>query len=286
MTEVTALTEYRPGRRLRTKSDARVLSLVGWAGFGIGAFALFTAIGFGAVAWVVIIGTPFAATALVQAQARRYNRVAQPGHLALTAGDAATAQREFAEARAKVRWPGSLRRLGDYNRAFALIREGKLALAIELLSETDRRGGVLNLDGAIAGALALAYALAGDVALATDWLAETRRRYSSYTAAGIRVPAFAYTLSEAAVELRAGEAEAMRRRLENHWTQLENSVTGNILRPMRVLRAFALAQTGGPREAALVDSMLAALRGSSTYDIQYLGAAWPEMKMFIAAHGL
>jgi hypothetical protein len=286
MTEVTALTEYRPGRRVRTKSDARVVSLVSWAGFGIGAFVLLSALGAGALVWVVVVGAPFVQTAFVQAQARRYNRTAQPGHLALTAGDAATAQREFSEARAKVRWPGSLRRLGDYNRAFALIREGKLALAIELLSESDRRGGVINLDGAIAGALALAYGLAGDVALATDWLAETRRRYGRYTAAGIRVPAFAYTLSEAAVELRAGEAEVVRRRLENQWTQLENSVTGNILRPMRVLRAFALAQTGGPREAALVDSMLAALRGGSTHDIQYLGAAWPEMKTFIAAHGL
>jgi hypothetical protein len=277
---------YRPGRRVRTKSDARVVSLVSWAAAGVGAAIVCSALGLGSLVWVVVIGAPFAQTALVQAQARRYNRAAQPGHLALTAGDAATAQREFSEARARVRWPGFLRRLGDYNRAFALIREGKLELAIELLSESDRRGGVINLDGAIAGALALAYGLSGDVSLANDWLAETRRRYGRYTTAGIRVPGFAFILSEAVVELRAGEAETVRKRLENQWTQLENSVTGNILRPMRVLRAFALAQTAGPREAAIVDAMLAALRGTSTHDIQYLGAAWPEMKTFIASHDL
>jgi len=281
-----AVTEYRPGRALRTKGGERTLSMLGWGAWGVGASLVFSAIGVGTLGWVFVIGAPVAHTVLIQAQARRYNRVAQPGHLALTAGDATTAHREFSEARARIRWPGFLRRLGDYNRAFALIREGQLDLAIELLSDLDRRGGVLNLDGAVAGALALAHALAGNVDLATDWLAETRRRYRHYTASGIRVPAFAFVLSEAAVELRAGEAETVRRRLDDQWTQLENSVTGNILRPMRVLRAFALAQTAGVREAAVVDSMLAALRGSSTHDIQYLGVAWPEMKTFIASHGL
>jgi hypothetical protein len=281
-----AVTEYRPGRPLRTKGSVRALSMVYWGGWGIGASLLSSALGLGPLAWVVVIGAPFAHTALVQAQARRYNRLAQPGHLALTAGDAATAHREFAEARAKFRWPGFLRRLGDYNRAFALIRQGQLELAIELLSDIDRRGGVLNLDGAIAGALALAHALAGHVEAGTAWLAETRRRYGRYSAAGIRVPAFAYVLAEAVVELRAGQAETVRKRLENDWTQLENTVTGNILRPMRVLRAFALAQIGGPREAAIVDSMLAALRGTSTRDIEYLAAEWPEMHTFMASHGL
>ena len=78
----------------------------------------------------------------------------------------------------------------------------------------------------------------------------------------------------------------MSNRLANEWTQLENSVTGNILRPMRVLRAFALAQSSGPRDAALVDSLVAALRGTSTRDIDYLGAAWPEMHVFMSAHDL
>jgi hypothetical protein len=263
-----------------------MLSLAFWATWGIGASVVFSAIGLGTLGWVFVIGAPVGQTLLVQSQARRYNRVAQPGHLALTAGDASTAQREFSEARARVRWPGFLRRLGDYNRAFALIRQGELDTAIELLSELDRRGGVLNLDGAIAGALALAHALAGNAELATDWLAETRRRYGQYKAAGIRVPAFAYALSEAAVQLRAGETEVMRRRVDNEWTQLENSVTGNILRPMRVLRAFAHAQSTGPREAGSIDSQIAALRGTSTRDIEYLGAAWPEMHAFMSAHGL
>jgi hypothetical protein len=280
------VTDYRPGRSVRTKSGVRALSMMSWLGWGIGASLAASAIGLGPLVWVVVIGVPFAQTAAVQAQARRYNRVAQPGHLALTAGDPSTAQREFSVARAQFRWPGFLRRLGDYNRAVALIREGQLDLALELLSDIDRRGGVLNLDGAIAGALTLAHALAGHVELAGEWLLETRRRYAAYTVAGIRVPAFAFIQSETAADLRAGDAEAVRKRLENQWTQLENSVTGNVLRPMRVLRAFALAQSSGPREAAIVDSMLSALRGTSTRDIEYLAAAWPEMATFMSAHGL
>jgi len=280
------VTDYRPGRRLRTKGGERALSLGIWAGLGVAACAVSSALGNMSLAWIFVVVAPTGHTLFVQAQARRYNRIAAPGHLALTAGDAMTAQREFAEARAKVRWPGFLRRLGDYNRAFALIRQGEFAAAIELLSDLDQRGGVLNLDGAIAGAFALAHALAGNVELAEDWLAETRRRYGQYRASGVRVPAFAFALSEAAVQLRAGQAEIVSNRLANEWTQLENSVTGNILRPMRVLRAFALAQSSGPRDAALVDSLVAALRGTSTRDIDYLGAAWPEMHVFMSAHDL
>jgi len=257
-----------------------------WAGWGIGASIVFSAFGIGPAAWVFVIAVPVGHTVFVQSQARRYNRIAAPGHLALTAGDSRTAHREFAEARASVRWPGFLRRLGDYNRAFALIRQGEFATAIELLSDLDHRGGVLNLDGAVAGALALAHALAGHVELASEWLLETQRRYAQYKASGIRVPAFAYILTEVVVQLRAGEVELVRRRLDNEWTQLENSVAGQILRPIRVLRAFALAQSTGPREAAVVDAMLAALRGTSTRDIEYLGAAWPEMHAFMSSHGL
>jgi len=263
-----------------------MLSMLIWAGWGIGASIAFSALGIGAAAWAFVIAVPVGHTMFVQAQARRYNRIAAPGHLALTSGDANTAHREFAEARESVRWPGFLRRLGDYNRAFALIRQGEFATAIELLSDLDRRGGVLNLDGAVAGALALAHGLAGNVELASEWLLETQRRYAQYRSSGIRVPGFAYILTEVAVQLRAGEVELVRRRLENEWTQLENSVAGPILRPIRVLRAFALAQTSGPREAALVDAMLAALRGTSTRDIEYLGAAWPEMHAFMSSHAL
>src|SRR3569832_859096 len=148
------VTDYRPGRRLRTKGGERALSLGIWAGLGVAACAVCSALGNMTLAWIFVVVAPTGHTLFVQAQARRYNRIAAPGHLALTAGDAMTAQREFAEARAKVRWPGFLRRLGDYNRAFALIRQGQFAAANELLSDLDQRGGVLNLDGAIAGAFA------------------------------------------------------------------------------------------------------------------------------------
>ena len=263
-----------------------MFSMLTWAGWGVGASLVSSTIGLGTLGWVFVIGAPVRPDDARPGTGAPLQPDRAPGHLALTAGDPRPPIASSPCAREKFRWPAFLRRLGDYNRAFALIREGQFDTALELLSDLDRRGGVLNLDGAVAGAFALAHALAGHVELADDWLAETRRRYGQYKMTGFACPRSPYAYPKPRSELRAGEAEVVRNRLGNEWTQLENSVTGNIFRPMRVLRAFALAQSSGPRDAAIVDSLLSALRGTSTRDIEYLGAAWPEMHVFMSAHGL
>ena len=57
------------------------------------------------------------------------------------------------------------------------------------------------------------------------------------------------------------------------------------LRPIRVLRAFAIA-AGGVREAGSASAIIAGMRPTYPHELAFLGAAWPEMAAFLASHEL
>ena len=65
----------------------------------------------------------------------------------------------------------------------------------------------------------------------------------------------------------------------------EGMLTGETLRPMRVLRAFALASSD-PRNAGKAEIDVAAARPQYPDEYRFLGVAWPEMAVFLASHGL
>ena len=57
---------------------------------------------------------------------------------------------------------------------------------------------------------------------------------------------------------------------------------GETLRPLRVIRAFAIASTG-PRNAGMADASLALSRPAYPGEYDFLGKAWPEMQTFLAS---
>jgi hypothetical protein len=88
------------------------------------------------------------------------------------------------------------------------------------------------------------------------------------------------------LDCRAGRAGAAVKLLDDRWMDCENALDGTWLRPLRVVRAFAIA-AAGPREGGVAEAVLApakplAFRG----EYAFLGAAWPEMAAFLAAHEL
>ncbi len=185
------------------------------------------------------------------------------------------AAREFEQLADRYRRPAGLHRLAGYNRALALLRIGRLDEAVDVLDAIDRAGGVINLDSAIAGTLAYLHALCGNLAPAEAWLVEAKRRSPTSPSK------FPHLLSEIAIDLRAGKAREVATQLEEDWAGIEHAMTGERLRPLRALRAFALAQAGGAREAGAAEPVLAALRPASYQELAYLGAKWPELDQFL-----
>jgi len=62
-------------------------------------------------------------------------------------------------------------------------------------------------------------------------------------------------------------------------------MTGEALRPLRIVRAFAIA-AAGPRDHGRADAVLAAARPAYPGEYEFVGKVWPEMASFLASHGM
>jgi tetratricopeptide (TPR) repeat protein len=270
---------YRPGRPVRT-GRRHPLTTASWAvAYGFLAYLALTKIGPGnnrTLAIVAIVSLPFLLTTIRQRIINRYDVHCRASLALLHQGHAARAEKDFALLEQRFRWPGFLSRLSGYNRALSLFRLGRLDDAIATLASADRRGGAPGIQGAIAGTLSYLYALRGDVELAEDWLREAQRRDR-----GLIVPGHAYLLPQLAIELRTGAASAILGQLADRWAELESTMKGESLRPLRVLRAFGVARAGGVRESGAAAPLLAALKPVRPDELAYLGVAWPELDQFI-----
>lgn len=173
-----------------------------------------------------------------------------------------------------------------HNLAWTLARQGELAQAIEVAVATQE--ALLPELKAVALAptsavdLALFHALAGDLDQARGWLAaadERRTMLSLPAASAMR------ELAQAVVDCRSGNAADAARRLAEHWHEHEAILTGDVMRPLRVVRAFARS-AAGPREAGVAEMDLVSARPAFPGEYALLAAGWPEMAAFLAAHEL
>jgi hypothetical protein len=175
------------------------------------------------------------------------------------------------------RWR-SLRNAVEHNLARVELRQGKLDSAL------DRFAAVANSRGKVEMAetrrkamlhLAIGYALKGDVTAATAWLGA----FDKWPGALCVVD----PLARALIELRRGHYDAVARDLETRWRELEQRLTGDGLRPLRVVRAFAVAH-GTSRDAEAAPALLQPLGQGAREELRWLGAGWPELQQFIDAH--
>lgn len=131
--------------------------------------------------------------------------------------------------------------------------------------------------------LALCYALLGKLDDAETWCAKAQEPMK-----GGALPTFPAMLAivRAVIDCRRGRAAEAMASLEDTWAQHEATMTGELLRMMRVLRAFACAAADGPRNQGRVERVLGDMKPRYERELAFLGGAWPEMAAFLSAHDL
>jgi hypothetical protein len=269
-------TAYLPGRTVWSPQAQKLLP---WCYWGPYLFAYVYVL----LTWhsplrplLIVAGVliPTGYSVLLKSTVKRYAIKLQPALDAMADSRPEQAERDLRALRGRFRWPRALPNLISYNLGLALHRQGRHQEAIECLAEADRRGGAVNIDGSLASSLALFHGLLGDVATAEVWLTEARQRY-----AGVAASASPELVSEVTLALRRHQADEVARRFERDWARIEHSRKGETLRPLRLLRAFAVAEVAGNPEAAR--PLLAALQPARSSDFAYLATDWPELQGFL-----
>ena len=212
-------------------------------------------------------------------QLRRFNTQTRQALLASGRGDHEGAARIFE------RWipraPGGVSVTARHNLAWMRMRRGRPQLAIDLLARNEAHPWMLRiygLHGTAALDLALCHALIGQPAAAQAWLAAAeRRRSTQLTHAASR--AFA----AAVLDCRRDRHAEVARDLEDRWVEHEAVAAGDVMRPLRIVRAFAVA-SAGPREAGQAAALL--VKPAYPGEFDFLAVEWPEMASFLAAHDL
>lgn len=218
----------------------------------------------------------------------RMRRFATENNLALGAlgrGELAKAHEVFA------RWAPSrvvtISALARHNLGWTLMLEGRLEEATRILEDVAK----YYLRALIQIAMlpttrldtALCHALLGKLDVAEAWFAKSE--------VPVKVPPRPSfpgmrALVRAAIDCRKGHVVEAMVLLEHAWTEHEATMTGETLRLMRVLRAFACAAADGPRNQGLVERVLGDMKPRYEGEFAFLGATWPEMAAFLAAHHL
>jgi hypothetical protein len=174
--------------------------------------------------------------------------------------------------------------IARYALGWVMARQGDLDDAAAVLSDNETRFIIAHrlndLSASSAADLALVHALRGETRHAASWLdrADARRSLSfDSTDAAI---AFA----RAVWLCRSDRALDAARLLDEGWAGYEAAMTGDVLRPLRIVRAFAHAT--GPRAGGVAEAALPTLRPAYPGEYAFLGAKWPEMAAFLASHEL
>ena len=228
----------------------------------------------------------FSATVLrFRRQARRFVADNAHGIAALARGDLSRARDIYWTWAENTKVP-RIAATARHNLAWTLMRQGEHDQAIAVLTENDTRNyGALRAIGLFptsAVDLALNYALLGNLEVAEKWLNESEQRGKE-----LAVPSLSAmkAFTRAVIDCRAGRCVEAVRLLDDRWAEYEGVLTGETLRPLRVVRAFAIA-AGGPREAGRAEAAVLSARPTYPEEYTFLGKAWPEMAAFLAANSL
>jgi hypothetical protein len=168
---------------------------------------------------------------------------------------------------------------------WTLMRQNELDDAAAVLDDNEANLLVpmiaLGLAATSAADLALVHALRGELDKAEAWLAraEERREKSRSPSIGAML-----AFSRAVWLCRKGERDGAAKLHDEGWAGYEASFTGDVLRPLRVVRAFA--QATGPRSGGVAEAALPTLRPAYPGEYTFLGTKWPEMAAFLACHEL
>jgi hypothetical protein len=210
---------------------------------------------------------------------RGFNPRNAEGQRALAEGDFERAAAEFEALTKRFRW-GPAATVAKFNLALARLSQGRLQEAIDGFSKLEGAATkAVQLGPALACQATIACALRGQLDAARTWLCEAERRVKGSPHEATLAGLIAY--GRAVIELREGRHVEVQRWLEERWRELERTLTGATLRPLVVLRAFAVAGAGGEREAGTVAQIKKSLEPIRAGEFAMLEAEWPEMQRFL-----
>jgi len=170
--------------------------------------------------------------------------------------------------------------------SWTLMRMGALQQAVVIGDDTVRRyARVLEASGLlplVVVNLALYHAVLGNLDKAQLELTSAEhhpraRRLSS-------LPAMK-ALVRAVLDCRHGRCADAVRMLDEKWSECEATLTGETLRPLRVIRAFALA-AADLRSAGFSEIAIASAKPVYAGEYDFLGLTWREMATFLVTHQL
>jgi hypothetical protein len=259
-------------------------------GLGIGAVAGIASVALHPLAmWAALLGVfgySITRRRRLAAMARRnMDALAQ-----LMAGELDDAGEAFESLCRDARGAPGLHSLAVCNRAAVFLEQGDAPRAAGLLSAVLHAGWVGpggSLSAyypAVMGKLAMAEALQGRLDQAQAW--RTRAHAATSSAKhGMHL------LSDAVVEARLGNDEAVIASISEGWARAENLHTARQLRQLRLLEAFALERLasseyrGVSRETDAVRALDAA-RSAAPGEFRMLTTHWDELARFAALHGI
>lgn len=274
----------------RPESVERILSLftnvlfIILAGFGLVTAGLAAgSLGLGNSMGVLLLAysvTVLLSGAVNRLGARRFQPINAEGVAALVRGELDRAARTFELGMR--RWSVSARCAARHNLGLTRARQGDVRGAIELFAHNVRHSlrGALRAQSALE--LTICLALVGEIDLAKAWLIEAERRVAQQSP-GLKAAA---AHAKALLDCRCGRSAEAARALESSWPDIEGHYSVSFLRPIRVVRAFAETQASGPREAGMTATLVADARPRFAGEYDWLGAAWPEMRVFLETNGL
>lgn len=170
---------------------------------------------------------------------------------------------------------------GAFNLGLTLLRLADVRGALAAFAAAERAGGRRGrglLAAAVAGDLALCYALLGELDAAEAWALEARRRVQRPGH-----PSRLHVVAEAVALDRRGHDEAAARRLAERWGELELTTSADLMRGLRLVRAYVLERAGGtPGE---VEALLAGARPFRRGEYAWLYAGWKELEVWAAVKG-
>ena len=273
-------------KAIRTDRGSRNRRVALWGFIAIFTAGLFVTAAPIAYAYIAAVGVLTAANTIrFRRQARRFIVDNNEGIAALARGDLSYAHDVFWGWAGRTKLPG-VSALARHNLAWTLMRQGEHQQAIAVLVDNEERNhGALKAVGMFATSavdLALDYALIGNTEEAQQWLDEAGKRTGEITP-----PTFVgmQAFTQAVLDCRTDRCAEAAHLFDEGWAQYEGTLTGETLRPMRIVRAFAIAASG-PRNAGVVETTLAAARPAYPGEFDFLGKAWPEMESFLIGHQL
>jgi len=203
---------------------------------------------------------------------------------AVRGGELAKAHDLFWDIAEKARSP-ELAAAARHGLGWTMMLQGDLDNAAAVLSDNETRFVIAhrlnNISASTAVDLALVHGLRGDVRQAEMWLHRAHARRSLSVSSSIDAT---IAFSRSVWLCRSGRSPEAAKLLDDGWAGYEAALTGDVLRPLRVVRAFAHAT--GPRSGGVAAAALPTLRPAYPGEYTYLGTKWPEMAVFLATHEL